>query len=65
MSRHISSSNQAASSKPARSPESYASLHRREAAAEILGSYEKLSWYSFQRCEVRRICSQCFLRVAV
>ena len=34
-----------------RSPESYVSLQHRNAAAEILQSYEKLSWYSFQRCE--------------
>ncbi|KAF2478999.1 hypothetical protein BDY17DRAFT_327807 [Neohortaea acidophila] len=35
----------------ARSPESYESLARRNAAAEILQSYERLSWHSFQRCE--------------
>lgn len=35
-----------------KSPESFQSLNRRNAAAEILQSYEKLSWYSMQRCEV-------------
>ncbi|KAK4547879.1 hypothetical protein LTR36_010598 [Oleoguttula mirabilis] len=34
-----------------RSPESHVSLDRRNAAAWILQSYEKLSWWSFQRCE--------------
>lgn len=35
----------------AKSPESFQSLHQRNVAAEILQSYEKLSWYSMQRCE--------------
>ncbi|KAK4555578.1 hypothetical protein LTR86_007331 [Recurvomyces mirabilis] len=34
-----------------RSPESYHSLARRSEAAEILQSYEMLSWWSFARCE--------------
>ncbi|KAK3675082.1 hypothetical protein LTR78_005016 [Recurvomyces mirabilis] len=34
-----------------RSPESYHSLARRNEAAEILQSYEMLSWWSFARCE--------------
>lgn len=42
----------ATTTNPPRSPESHESLSRRNAAAEILQSYEKLSWYSFQRCEV-------------
>ncbi|EMC94909.1 hypothetical protein BAUCODRAFT_34912 [Baudoinia panamericana UAMH 10762] len=33
------------------SPESFDSLYRRNQAAEILQSYEKLSWFSFHRCE--------------
>ncbi|KAK3721825.1 hypothetical protein LTR37_002991 [Vermiconidia calcicola] len=37
--------------KAPKSPESFESLARRNGAAEILQSYEKLSWYSFQRCE--------------
>lgn len=36
----------------ARSPESFQSLNERNNAAEILQSYEKLSWLSMQRCEV-------------
>jgi hypothetical protein len=36
-----------------RSPESYASVQRRNEAAEILQSYEALSWWSFHRAEVR------------
>lgn len=39
--------------KSARSRESFESLYKRSQAAEILQSYEKLSWYSFQRAEVR------------
>lgn len=35
-----------------RTPESIESLRRRNEAAEILESYEKLSWYSTARCEV-------------
>lgn len=34
------------------SPESHESFTRRNNAAEILQSYEKLSWYSYERCEV-------------
>ncbi|KAK3713795.1 hypothetical protein LTR37_008281 [Vermiconidia calcicola] len=37
--------------KAPKSPESFESLARRNGAAEILQSYEKLSWYSLQRCE--------------
>jgi hypothetical protein len=36
-----------------RSPETYASLSVRNAAAEILQSYEQLSWYALERNEVR------------
>lgn len=36
----------------AKSPESFQSLNDRNNAAEILQSYEKLSWFSMQRCEV-------------
>ncbi|KAH9825778.1 hypothetical protein Tdes44962_MAKER03989 [Teratosphaeria destructans] len=35
-----------------KSPESHLSFARRREAAEILQSYEKLSWLSFERCEV-------------
>ncbi|RMY44632.1 hypothetical protein D0864_15592 [Hortaea werneckii] len=35
-----------------RSSESYHSFAQREEAARILQSYEKLSWYSYARCEV-------------
>ena len=35
-----------------RSPESFQSLSERNHAAEVLQSYEMLSWYSFSRCEV-------------
>jgi hypothetical protein len=41
------------SSKGRRSPESYHSLQIRVRAAEILQSYETLSWFSSSRCEVR------------
>ncbi|KAK3057073.1 hypothetical protein LTR09_002111 [Extremus antarcticus] len=41
----------ASSSRPPKSPESFESLARRNGAAEILQSYEKLSWFSMQRCE--------------
>ncbi|GAB1734767.1 hypothetical protein NU195Hw_Modified_652t1 [Hortaea werneckii] len=34
-----------------RSSESYHSFAQREEAARILQSYEKLSWYSYARCE--------------
>jgi hypothetical protein len=43
--------------RPARSPESFDSLNERNRAAQILQSYEKLSWISFQRGEV------CFVSV--
>lgn len=33
-------------------PESFESLANRNAAVKILQSYEKLSWISFERCEV-------------
>ncbi|KAF2716239.1 hypothetical protein K431DRAFT_210587, partial [Polychaeton citri CBS 116435] len=33
------------------SPEPYECLRMREEAAQILSSYEKLSWWSFHRCE--------------
>ncbi|KAI6812562.1 hypothetical protein KC340_g16859 [Hortaea werneckii] len=36
---------------PSRSQESYHSFAQREEAARILQSYEKLSWYSYARCE--------------
>ncbi|RMX71199.1 hypothetical protein D0869_15876, partial [Hortaea werneckii] len=36
---------------PSRSQESYHSFAQREEAARILQSYEKLSWYSYVRCE--------------
>ncbi|KAI6859015.1 hypothetical protein KC323_g6778 [Hortaea werneckii] len=36
---------------PTRSQESYHSFAQREEAARILQSYEKLSWYSYARCE--------------
>ncbi|SMR42447.1 unnamed protein product [Zymoseptoria tritici ST99CH_1A5] len=39
------------SSRPARSPESFDSLNERNRATQILQSYEKLSWISFQRGE--------------
>ncbi|KAK5175355.1 uncharacterized protein LTR77_000494 [Saxophila tyrrhenica] len=41
----------AASGKAPKSPESFESLACRNAAAEILQSYEKLSWLAMQRCE--------------
>ncbi|RMZ18832.1 hypothetical protein D0859_17181 [Hortaea werneckii] len=37
---------------PTRTSESYHSFAQREEAARILQSYEKLSWYSYARCEV-------------
>lgn len=42
--------------RPQRTPprtESIESQRRRNEAAEILQSYEQLSWYAYQRCEVR------------
>ncbi|RMY97454.1 hypothetical protein D0860_08644 [Hortaea werneckii] len=36
---------------PTRTSESYHSFAQREEAARILQSYEKLSWYSYARCE--------------
>ena len=39
------------------SPEGFESLQRRNQAAEVLQSYETLSWYSFQRCEVSQSIS--------
>lgn len=36
-----------------RSPETHESLHRRNVAAEILQSYEMLSWFALDRNEVR------------
>ncbi|KAI7298552.1 hypothetical protein KC315_g17999, partial [Hortaea werneckii] len=36
---------------PPRSQESYHAFAQREEAARILQSYEKLSWYSYARCE--------------
>lgn len=36
-----------------RSPETHESLHRRNVAAEILQSYETLSWFALDRNEVR------------
>lgn len=36
----------------ARSPESFESMRERDHAAEILQSYEMLSWYAIRRCEV-------------
>ncbi|KAI6893748.1 hypothetical protein KC318_g12098, partial [Hortaea werneckii] len=36
---------------PSRSQESYHAFAQREEAARILQSYEKLSWYSYARCE--------------
>ncbi|KAI5369572.1 hypothetical protein Slin15195_G004470 [Septoria linicola] len=44
--------------------ESIESLRRRNEAAEILQSYEKLAWYSYDRCETltqTRIHFQCIL----
>ncbi|KAI7498270.1 hypothetical protein KC367_g5204 [Hortaea werneckii] len=38
-------------SKPPRSSESYHAFAQREEAARILQSYERLSWYSYARCE--------------
>ncbi|KAK4636023.1 hypothetical protein CLAFUW4_00310 [Fulvia fulva] len=37
--------------KSPKSPESFDSLRRRNTAAEVLQSYEKLSWLSTSRCE--------------
>ncbi|KAF7186809.1 hypothetical protein HII31_11769 [Pseudocercospora fuligena] len=44
-------SSSAEATKKAGSPEAYDSLRRRNGAAEILQSYEKLSWHAFKRCE--------------
>ncbi|KXT11524.1 hypothetical protein AC579_6580 [Pseudocercospora musae] len=50
-------SSSAGTTKKAGSPEAYDSLRRRNGAAEILQSYERLSWHAFKRCEV------CFFEV--
>ncbi|KAF2173186.1 hypothetical protein M409DRAFT_17131 [Zasmidium cellare ATCC 36951] len=59
-----SSSRRPATTRSARSPESFDSLRTRDAAAEILQSYEKLSWFSFHRCETIMQTRQHFQRVA-
>ncbi|EME50072.1 hypothetical protein DOTSEDRAFT_20460 [Dothistroma septosporum NZE10] len=41
----------AKSTRTPKSPESFDSLRRRNTAAEVLQSYEKLSWFSIARCE--------------
>lgn len=54
--KHMASSSGPAAeptkTRKAASPESFDSLRRRNGAAEILQSYEKLSWHAFKRCEV-------------
>ncbi|KAK4507245.1 hypothetical protein PRZ48_000980 [Zasmidium cellare] len=59
-----SSSRRPTTTRPARSPESFDSLRARDAAAEILQSYEKLSWLSFHRCETIMQTRLHFQRVA-
>lgn len=51
--------------KAPKSPESFISLQNRNDAARILQSYEKLSWYSFQRGEVSVPLSRRSLTVAL
>ena len=48
-------SSSASKSRPARSPEPFEHLAGREEAAQILQSYENLSWYAAQRREVSHI----------